>query len=227
MDDPKWTTKAIVTMIGQANECLSFAARQVGMLQEAGYGPLKNRQVWALRRLRDKLDEAASTFGWLEAVATADVRHPQIRVLDLEEEVARAVRRAAAIAELTEATIHTRTVEPVRAYADSEVLGRVLDNLLDNALTYSEGRPSVVVEIGSRPVPFVRVRDTGIGLTPEAARRIFERSYRADPDNPSRPGSGIGLYFSRRAAEEMGASLVLESTRLGSGSTFRLDLRGV
>lgn len=224
MDDPESATKAIITTIGRVKESFASAARRVEILEEPGHGPLKDRQMWVIRRLREKLNEASSTSTWLEKIARADAPHPQLRALDLGEEASRAVRRAAAMAERVGATILIRAAGHDRACADPEVVGRVLDNLLDNAITYSEGRPWVVVETGSHPTPFIRVWDAGIGLTPEASRRIFERSYRADPGNQDRPGSGIGLYFSRRAAEEIGGSLVLESTKVGSGSAFRLDL---
>lgn len=223
MQRSRWTLDAIGATIGRARESLALAAQQVEVLERAG--PANDRQIWALRRIRERLDEAAATVRWLETIARADPQQPQIRPLLLDEEVRRAVDRAAAMADLAGATVLVTAGSPARAYADPEILGRVLDNLLDNALTYSEGRPWVVVETGSDPRPFIRVSDAGIGLTPEAAGRIFEPSYRADPDNASRPGSGIGLSFSRHAVEEMGGSLILESTGLGSGSTFRLDLR--
>lgn len=225
MDHPESTIEAITKTIGRAKESLALAARYVMMLEEAGQ--LKDRQMWVLQRIREELGEATGTFGWLETIARGDPQQPQIRPLLLGEEVGRAVGRAAAMAERADATVLVRPAEPVRAYADHEILGRLLDNLLDNALTYSEGRPWVVVEIGSHPKPFIRVSDAGIGLTPEAGCHIFEPSFRANPDNADRPGSGIGLHFSRQAAEGMGGSLVLESTGLGSGSTFRLDLRPV
>lgn len=223
MQRPSWTLDAMGATIGRARDALALAAQQLEVLERSG--PTNDRQIWALRRIRERLDEAGTTFRWLETIVRSDTQQPQIRPLLLDQEVGRAVDRAAAMAELAGATVLIRVAGPVRAYADPEILGRVLDNLLDNALTYSEGRPWVVVEAGSDPRPFIRVSDAGIGLTPEAARRIFERSYRAQPDNASRPGSGIGLSFSRHAVEAMGGSLTVESTGLGSGSTFRLDLR--
>ena len=105
------------------------------------------------------------------------------------------------------------------------LLGRVLDNLLENALLYAEGPPQVTVEVGGGDGrrPFVRVADHGTGMTQQTAARIFEEGFRGEPSGP-RSGSGLGLWLSRRAAEQMQARLELEATRPGGGSVFRLEL---
>jgi two-component system OmpR family sensor kinase len=65
-----------------------------------------------------------------------------------------------------------------------------------------------------------------VGVDPELAERIFERFYRVnDPALGYPPGTGLGLYISRDLAQRAGGALVLEQSRPGEGSRFRLTLR--
>lgn len=93
--------------------------------------------------------------------------------------------------------------------ADSSVVARVLDNLIDNALRYSaEGG---LVEIGARHVsPGVEivVRDTGAGVAPAYRDKIFDRWFQ-NPSGSSRH-HGVGLYFCRLAVEAHGGSIRVE-----------------
>jgi len=103
-------------------------------------------------------------------------------------------------------------------------VGRILDNLLNNALSYSSGPPRVTVTVHADE-PRVEVRDRGRGVTAEQRERIFERFYRIDdPSLPHVPGTGLGLYISRQLASRMGGRLTLERTVRGKGSTFTLRL---
>ena len=58
--------------------------------------------------------------------------------------------------------------------------------------------------------PFVRVSDHGFGLSEDGIEAVFTRSFRDRPADVGRPGLGLGLYLSRRAAEQMGGWLTLE-----------------
>jgi signal transduction histidine kinase len=149
-------------------------------------------------------------------------------LIDLGGAVLEAASRAAPRAGLLGAEIVVEPVSsalPVRA--DLEDVARVLDNLVNNALTYR--RPSEpgwvrlsAAQEGSFAV--AAVEDRGIGV-PEAIReRIFERFAwgRMVGEGPS--GSGLGLHISRRLAARHGGSVELDRTRPGAGSTFSLRL---
>ncbi len=114
--------------------------------------------------------------------------------------------------------------------ADRNKLREVLINLLHNAVQYNrppgpDGGGTVELTV-SRDNGAVRlvVRDTGIGIAPEAREHIFERFYRADP---SRTGdglhAGLGLSLVKEYVERMGGTVSVEST-LGQGSTFEVRL---
>ncbi|WP_426959144.1 PAS-domain containing protein [Muricoccus radiodurans] len=107
-------------------------------------------------------------------------------------------------------------------------LQRVLDALLSNAIKFtpSGGRVLLAAEApkGGEGVTKVRVTDTGIGMAPESIPRAFEAFVQLESGLSRRyPGSGLGLYLARAAAESMGMALTLESAP-GAGTTARLEM---
>jgi signal transduction histidine kinase/CheY-like chemotaxis protein len=109
---------------------------------------------------------------------------------------------------------------------DAARLRQVLLNLAGNAVKFTEaGGVAVTAGPGAAPdeISFA-VRDTGIGIAPEAQARVFEEFEQAD-DGMTRKfgGTGLGLAISRRIVERMGGSLSLESAP-GEGSTFRFTI---
>jgi PAS domain S-box-containing protein len=113
-----------------------------------------------------------------------------------------------------------------RVVGDAARLRQVLLNLAGNAVKFTEvGGVAVTVEPGIWPdeISFL-VRDTGIGIAPDAQERIFEEFEQAD-DGPTRKfgGTGLGLAISRRIVERMGGRIGLTSGP-GKGSTFQFTV---
>ena len=109
---------------------------------------------------------------------------------------------------------------------DPERLVQILDNLLSNALRYTDPGDRVTVRLEARGDEVVlQVADTGIGIAPEHIGRIFDRFWRA-PESRDRAaeGSGVGLAVVRDLVLAQDGRIDVES-RLGSGSTFSVFLR--
>jgi heavy metal sensor kinase len=109
--------------------------------------------------------------------------------------------------------------------ADPDKLREIVSNLLHNAIQYNRPGGTVDLRLARENGALeVEVRDTGIGIAPEARELIFERFYRADP---SRGGddlhTGLGLAIVKEYLDLMGGSIGVESTE-GRGSTFRVSL---
>jgi len=148
--------------------------------------------------------------------------------LDLRIAVQEAARRAEPRVKLLGGElVQEITDEALVVSADLEHVARVLDNLLNNALTYRRpGQPAWVrlaaaVEDG---MAVVTVQDRGRGIPPEMRDRIFERFVRGERAGAGSSGSGLGLYISSQLAARHGGRLRLDESAPGQGSRFSLRL---
>ncbi|WP_213775561.1 ATP-binding protein [Bradyrhizobium sp. dw_78] len=115
---------------------------------------------------------------------------------------------------------------PAEVVGDAARLRQVLLNLAGNAIKFtSTGGVALIVEPGIWPgeISFL-VRDTGIGIAPEAQKRIFREFEQAD-ERIARNygGTGLGLSISERIVKRMGGRIRLES-QPGAGSTFDVSV---
>jgi len=113
---------------------------------------------------------------------------------------------------------------PMHVVGDAARLRQVLLNLAGNAIKFtSTGGVALIAEPGIWPneISFL-VRDTGIGIAPEARERIFREFEQADERiGRNYGGTGLGLSISERIVKRMGGRITLES-QVGVGSTFEV-----
>ncbi len=112
-------------------------------------------------------------------------------------------------------------------HADLTKVRQILFNLLSNACKFTENG-TVTLEVAREPADgagFVfRVRDTGIGMTPEQAAKLFQPFTQADASTTRKyGGTGLGLAIAQHFAEMMGGAITLHSEP-GKGSTFTVRL---
>ena len=118
---------------------------------------------------------------------------------------------------------------PQHLMGDPLRLGQVIANLINNAIKFTEhGEVYLKVElqeqVGERARLRFSVKDTGIGMTPEQAAKLFQPFSQADASTTRKHGgTGLGLTISRRLVELMGGEIGLESEP-GVGSTFRFTV---
>jgi heavy metal sensor kinase len=122
-------------------------------------------------------------------------------------------------------TIRAGDVVPAVVTGDSLALGRALLNLVDNAVRYTPagGKVEVSSRRGDGWVE-ISVQDTGPGIAPADAERVFQPFVRLDPGGTGgREGTGLGLAIARSVVTAHGGTLTLESTP-GAGSRFTIHL---
>lgn len=122
-------------------------------------------------------------------------------------------------------TLENKVPEDASVLADPVRIEQMLTNLVDNAIKFNRRGGSVTVtseQTDGRNL--ISVIDTGEGILPEHAERIFERFYRADRARSREVGgTGLGLAIVKHLARLQGGEVSMTSS-LGSGTTFRIEL---
>ena len=110
-------------------------------------------------------------------------------------------------------------------WIDGEKISWVLNQLLDNAIKFTNPGGHVVVEvISEKKMVIVRVTDNGIGIAPDRLNELFQPFHQLDSSDTRRYGGvGLGLALARRIVEAHG-SVIRVRSKLGSGSRFEFPL---
>jgi signal transduction histidine kinase len=116
------------------------------------------------------------------------------------------------------------------AVFDEKGVGIVLTNLIANAIGYSKQGDTVAVSIGlseEEGMIEIVVKDTGIGISPEDAGKLFTKFFRAENARRMQPnGSGLGLYVAKSIVDRHGGTISLQSAKNeGTVFTFTLPTR--
>jgi signal transduction histidine kinase len=107
--------------------------------------------------------------------------------------------------------------------ADYEKIQRVIYNLIDNALKFTPPGGMIIIETKtSGKELFVKIKDTGCGISPMQQKRVFDRFYKAD-EARSASGSGLGLSIVQAFVKAHGGDITLKS-EAGEGSEFVFSL---
>jgi PAS domain S-box-containing protein len=115
--------------------------------------------------------------------------------------------------------------ESLRVPMDPSRIGQVLLNLLGNAIKFTPAGGEVTIAVrNERDKVRVEVRDTGIGISEEHVKRLFQKFFQVDPSmTRERGGAGLGLSIAKALVEAHGGSIGVTS-RIGHGSVFWFTL---
>jgi signal transduction histidine kinase len=189
------------------------------MLLDEELGPLNKPQAKSLRamddcvrRLRATLDNLIDVTG----LETGKMRffHREYDFLDTVRRALAAYADAFAERELT--LLDEMPRGPLPAYGDSDRLGRAMSQMLDNACKFTPHAGIVGVRVRVLEVHYeLLVADSGAGVPPDRADRVFDPFYQVD-GSPTRAhgGVGVGLAIARRVARGLGGDI-----KVASGAT--------
>ena len=197
-----------------------YATRLTGI----GSDRLEDEERHCLQRIIDNTGRMSALIEDLLTYARTGHAAVHAEAVALEPLIRQIIETFAARTVAAGATIEVRSPLAV-PMGDATLIGQVLTNLLDNALTY--GRPQVAPQIRlsaalEGDLVLLQVVDNGIGIAPAYHARIFEvfeRLHSAD----EYPGNGIGLAIVAKAARLIGGDVAVESSP-GLGSTFSVRL---
>lgn len=173
-------------------------------------------------RSTDRLQSFVDDFLELSRLSHEALRVTQDDV-DLEAVIKDVVENQGLLAEEKGLAL---TVEPWPAFAvrgDAAAVRTLVQNLVNNAIKYTE-RGSVTVQVERRSDAFcVRVIDTGVGLTAEERGQLFQE-YGRIQRSAGVKGTGLGLALAKKLVEACGGHVSAESDGKGRGSTFMFSL---
>jgi len=217
-----------ITSMRQLSEMLAFGRVSSEERRQVYYETLV-RETTRLQRLIEGL----LNFGRMEAGA----RQYQFEELDAAAIVERVVSEFEAQIATSGKHIETlKAAAPCRIEADPEAISVALRNLLDNAVKYSPGQPTVWVEcraecgvecgVEHKRIA-IRVRDKGLGIASSERNAIFRKFMRGSAAAAANvKGSGVGLAMVRHIVAAHGGEIIVASEP-GRGSTFTMLLPAV
>ncbi|MEH2511463.1 PAS domain S-box-containing protein [Nitrobacteraceae bacterium AZCC 1564] len=194
------------------------------LLLDTSLTPEQTTYVKAVKTSGDALlalIEELLDFSKIEA-GRIDIEHRPFTLATLVEDITELLAPRAQARHL-EIAAYVDERLPSKVIGDAARLRQVLLNLAGNAIKFTDtGGVALIVEAGIWPgeICFL-VRDTGIGIAPEAQERIFEEFEQVSPRNYS--GTGLGLSISERLVKRMGGRITLESAE-GAGATFEFSI---
>lgn len=152
--------------------------------------------------------------------------YPSVTEYDLSEQLCGCLLQFEDVWEKKNIEIETNLDESVMISSDPELLGLVWNNLLSNAFKFTEDGGTVYLNLtADETFAYVRISDTGCGMSPETGAHIFEKFYQGDTSH-SVQGNGLGLALVKRVVDIVRGEISVESA-VGKGSAFIVKiLRG-
>ena len=152
-----------------------------------------------------------------------------ISELNLAEILREAIERIKTRYDLSDGAISFAPSDAeIKISGDADELQTVFTNLLDNAVKYSgseEIKVLVAIKNLNEKIAVVRIKDSGIGISPAELKQIFKRFYRVpSPRTQKTKGTGLGLFIVRSIVKKHGGRISAESKGDGTGTTFIVQL---
>jgi heavy metal sensor kinase len=179
-----------------------------------------------LRSNLEEIDRMSKIIDDLLLLSKADTKRAGLTVadVDLRDLVVDVCMDMKIFAENKEIALLVNDLEDVKVRGDALKLRRMLSNIIENGIKYTQngGRVEVSSAMNDGYV-WIDVRDNGAGINDEDIKYIFDRFYRADRSRHRASGSGLGLSISKWIAEAHNGAIEVKS-RPTEGSLFRVKL---
>ncbi len=207
------------------------------LLAAGAVGTVNEAQANFLTTIRSNVERMSTLVSDLNDVSRIEANRMRFDfkaqvVNEVVEETIRSLRKQ--IDEKGQQLVLHLPADLPNVWADRTRLGQVMVNLVSNAHKYTTqgGTITVAAEIrdnewdpaGARRVVHLSVQDTGIGISPEDQKKIFQKFFRSeDPKTREAPGTGLGLNITRSLVEMQGGKIWFES-EFRVGTTFHITI---
>lgn len=147
-----------------------------------------------------------------------------LKTIDINSIITSACELFGPIAEDKDISLNCNVSGPYLLNGDFPMIQRMISNLMDNAIKYTQpgGKVNISTSFNKNGFIDVIIKDTGIGVSEEDIPNIFKRFYRCDRSR-SAAGTGLGLSLAKTIAKAHGGDITVES-KSGEGSTFTVSL---
>lgn len=196
------------------------------LLTEEAAGPLNDKQRHNVERIRGASDHLLTLIGEILTFAQQQSGRSVLRVREVD--LAAVVRDAAMIVKPLAAAKGLRfplrvPQGPIPFHTDAGKVRLIILNLAANAVKFTEeGEVRLELDLDDGAL-LLRVSDTGMGIAPENAERVFDPFWQVDQSDGRAGGTGLGLAVARQLAGLLGGQLTMESEP-GGGSVFTVRL---
>ncbi|HCW06194.1 MAG TPA: hypothetical protein DGG95_02390 [Cytophagales bacterium] len=200
---------ALAQLMNMANENLNQDQKEL-------LGKIHQVSVDALNMIRNLLDTRRLDEKRIELA---------LGKLDFANVVNSFVKHYRSLAEKKNIEIHLQVVGDTIIHSDKNYLGRVVENMLSNAVKFSDEKKKIECTLTRKDgVIEFSVKDEGPGFSLEDKQKMFQRfqPLTARPTG-GETSTGLGLFLIKSIAEKMGGKIILESAN-GQGSKFTLEL---
>lgn len=188
-----------------------LAALQVSVEAIAdGIAPDPDRYLRSMKRDIQAISSLVEDLFLLSRIEHHEIEL-QPEVFDLAEIADEAIEALAPVAALRGQRLELAADARVAAQGNATAIGRVIRNLIDNAIRHAPEQSTIVVSVAADNGPTVRVSDEGPGFPVEFEPRAFDQFTRADVSRNRRTGgAGLGLAIARGLVEAHGGSIWIE-----------------
>jgi signal transduction histidine kinase len=207
---------------------LTFLRGYIGLILDEALGPITSQQIEAMNVIQEKTDAVERLIDdimKMERITASSLQRSHQNLNDIAE---RAVTDALFGLGERDLLLECKPAQaPLPVDIDRERINQALSNLINNAVKFTPDGGRITVETGQTDAgeAMLSVVDTGIGISKEAQKHVFERFYRGD--RHSRESTGLGLSIVKRIVEAHGGRVWVESEPgVGSIFTFALPIAG-
>lgn len=187
------------------------------LIHEGTFGPLTNKDLASSverilsssRRMEDLVEDLLNVSRLEQGRLSVDLQPLQVEPI-ISEMVSQLSVTAAEKKLLLE---YKQPAAPLPlASADADRLKQVLVNIIGNSVKYTETGSVIVTSAAQEDNIRIQITDTGIGIAPEAQKRLFQKFYRVRTEKTeSIQGTGLGLWITKQIVELMHGEIYLES----------------
>jgi signal transduction histidine kinase len=202
---------------------LAVVQAQLHLLRQAPDGPARTA---AYNDLSAGVERATSMVRNLLLSARLSAEHvaPKTAAVDLSAMLQERIAAISPLATLKGVELELDSPRSCEVQLDREMFSSAIDNVLDNAVRYSQAGGKVLVELQAQPGGTLRVRvaDEGQGIPPELRARVFERFFRVA--GTEEPGTGLGLAIVKRVLGLHGGAVQLSDGLAGRGLAVEMQM---